>query len=299
MEQSRVRTFGWWSWLFVLASAFADPPEASAQQAAAIVTRIDHVMIVTANRNGLVALFADTLQLPVVWGRPGSDFTATTGIALGDVNLEFVPRTGAARALVTRFAMQPADLPTACDELLRRGFDLIEPASCTEDPGQRRWTAVTIRHPFRGAGFFLIQYLNFDMDLRRTRFEQALEARQGGPLGLRRVLEFRITVSTEEMEAMTGSWRRLLGTPVSTQTRRFAPQAGPSVVLMTGGPPAPSTLVVEVESLVRAEKTARSLRLLHAVSTDSLVLDPARFGGLQLILVPRWPRAGDAARSQL
>lgn len=256
-----------------------------AQVRPTVIKQIDHVMILTRDREQLVRLLVDTLQLPIVWGQPGSAFTATTGIALGDMNLELVPRDDAADARLTSLALQPVHLATVCDELARRGLVLHEPTICDQEPGQRRWTVVGFRHAFEGVNFFLIQYLAFDMDARRAQFRTVLEERQGGPLGLRRVREFRLAYRPGQLAAAEESWRRLLGPTLLARPHYFALSAGPSIVL-TSVPDSDATIiVVEVGSLSRAEATARSLGLLQVASADSLILDPRRFRGLRLILV--------------
>jgi len=261
-------------------------PPVVAQAPPTIVRQIDHVMILTRERDRLVRLLVDTLQLPMVWGQPGSAFTATTGIALGDINLELVPREDAVDARLTSLALQPVRLATVCDELAARGLVLREPAICAQEPGPRRWTVVGFRHAFEGANYFLIQYLAFDMDVRRAQFAAALQDRQGGPLGLRRVREFRLVYRPDQLAAAELSWRRLLGPPAPAREHYFALGSGPGIVLSAADSNA-ATLVVEVESLSHAAVTARALGLLHAAFPDSLVLDRKRFGGLHLILVNR------------
>lgn len=276
-----------WGGAVILFAWITLPPATAAQAPPPIIKQIDHVMILTQERQRLVALLVDTLQLPIVWGGPGSSFTATTGIALGDVNLELVPRDDATPARLTSLALQPIHLPTVCGDLTKRGFVLNTPLVCEENPGDRRWTVVGFRHPFEGANFFLIQYLAFDMDARRAAFQDTLTSRRGGPLGFWRIREFRLAYAPDQLAAAADNWQRLLGSPTLTRPLRFVFNAGPSIVLTEGGGPSASTLVIEVESLERAATAARSLRLVRAESTDSLVLDSVRLGGLHIVLVRR------------
>ena len=252
-----------------------------------VAKRIDHVMIMTRERERLVALLTDTLQLPLVWPQPGDSWTSTTGIALGDVNLEFVPREQATTTMLGNLAIQPVDLTAAPDQLRERGLVPREPSTQTTDAGTPRWTILGFRHAFQGVSFFLIQYLAFDMNERRTRFDQILRQRQGGPLGLRRVREFRLAYAPEHLPGARHGWRQLLGESGAADSNRFELAAGPGIRLVPDAGPQSGGLVIEVESLARATDAARSLRLLHSSSRDSVVLDPARFGGLRLILVER------------
>lgn len=250
------------------------------------IRQLDHVMILTPHHDRLVALFADTLRLPVVWPAPGTPFDFSTGIALGDVNLEFVPPRGAGETRFSNLAFQPNDLATAPAQLRQLGLDPFEPSVETTDAGAKRWTTIGFRQAFRGPGFFLIQYHAFDMDERRSRFDQILRSRNGGPLGLRRVREIQLLYPSSELPAARRAWAQLLGLASAPADDEFQPPSGPRVRLLEGLGSS-SSLLVEVASLAVAEVAARSLGLLSSASPDSLVLNPARLGGLRLTLVER------------
>lgn len=270
------------------ALALAAPPSVLGQASARPVAKqIDHVMILTRERERLVALLTDTLQLPLVWPHPGDSWISTTGIALGDVNLEIVPRERATTTELGTLAIQPVDLTTASDQSRERGLVPREPSTQTTDSGAPRWTIIGFRHAFQGITFFLIQYLAFDMNERRARFDQVLRQRQGGPLGLRRVREFRLAYAPENLPGARHGWRQLLGGSSAADSNRFELATGPGIRLVPEVGPQSGGLVIEVASLAKATDAARSLRLLLSSSRDSVVLDPARFGGLQFILVER------------
>ncbi|MEO8194904.1 MAG: hypothetical protein ABI681_13720 [Gemmatimonadales bacterium] len=263
----------------------AQPPGAS------VVRQVDHVMIGTNERERLVALLADTLQLPVVWPSPGSSWTFSTGLALGNLNLEITPSRGATDTRIGDLAFQPVDFVSASQRLKARGLIPRDPGGYTDSAGVKRWSILGFRHPFAGAAFFLVQYHQFDMNERRARFQDSLRNRKGGPLGLRRIMELRLAYPPDNLPAVRQSWQRLV---VGSRSGAdlLVPPAGAAIRILPSKGPNSSSMLVEVESLSAAERTASRLKLVGSVHRDSIVLDPARFGGLRLTLVEP-PRAVD------
>ena len=253
----------------------------------AVVKQVDHVMIRTNDRERLVGLLADTLQLPVVWPLPGSTWTFSTGLAFGDLNLEITPSQRATETSLGDIAFQAVDFASASRLLKERGLDPREPGGYTDSAGVRRWSTLGFRHPFRGIAFFIVQYHQFDMDQRRARFEDTLRRRRGGPLGLKRVIEFRLGYSPDSLSIVRQSWAPLVDDRVSPAAERLVPPAGPAIRLVPALGPNSSSILVEVESLAKAVRAANSLRLVLSANRDSVVLDPARFGGLRITLVGR------------
>ncbi|HYN80513.1 MAG TPA: hypothetical protein VES88_03355 [Gemmatimonadaceae bacterium] len=255
----------------------------------AVVTQIDHVMIATNERDRLEALLSDTLGLPLAFPAPGTSRNANTfvGLALGDVILELVPRSRMTRTELNDFAFQPIDLETAPARLSERALVPRDSYVQKNDAGEKRWTIIGFRHPFEGIAFFIIQYHALDMDERRARLDRLLRASGGGPLGLRRVREFRLSYPVEQLSAARHSWHRLLSSPGSKPSNFYRASAGPGIRLVEGSGPESSALIVEVVSLSKAAAAARSLGLLLSASRESVALDPQRFGGLRLVLVAR------------
>jgi hypothetical protein len=251
------------------------------------VSRLDHIMIPTPQHHSLVAFFRDTLQLPVVWPAPGAPFDFSTGLALGDINLEFIPRPLAPATRFTNLAFQPASFARAEAQLLARGLTPLSPGETSGDSGARRWTVIGLRHGYRGPAFFLIQYHQFDMDTRRSRFMDSLRIRGGGPLGLLGVREVRLAYDSTQLPLARDAWRRLFGLTEMPADDVFRAPAGPGVRLMRGDSMPSNSMLLEVKSLAVAERAARELHLLQAVTRDSLVLIPDRVGGLRLTLVVR------------
>jgi hypothetical protein len=121
-----------------------------------VAKQVDYVMILTRERERLVALLTDTLQLPLVWPQPGDSWVSTTGIALGDVNLEFVPSDRATTTRLGNLAIQPVDLVAVLDKLRQRGLVPRDPSIQLTDSGIPRWTTIGFHHAFQGIGYFLM-----------------------------------------------------------------------------------------------------------------------------------------------
>ena len=69
------------------------PAVGTRRAAGMIVRQVDHVLLATPdNGRTLVSLLTDRLALPIVWPQPGSEWKASTGISLGNVNLEVFHR---------------------------------------------------------------------------------------------------------------------------------------------------------------------------------------------------------------
>lgn len=261
------------------------PPFFAQAPPGAVVTQVDHVIIRTNERERLVAILADTLGLPVVWPQPGSDWTISTGLALGNLNLEIFQSRMPTRTPISELAFQPVDFATTSRRLKERGLDPREPGSYTDSSGVKRWSTLGFRHPFKGATFFVVQYHQFDMNERRARFEKALRDRNGGPLRLRRVRQLRLAYAPGSVEAARESWSRVIGASRAGTSGLFTPLAGPAISVIQAGGQDAGSILVEVESITVAKREASLRSLLKSASADSLVLDPARFGGLRIILV--------------
>ncbi len=279
----RFTVVGWWASTAIVNIVLpASLPTQSPSRT--IVAQVDHVMIRTNERERIVALLADTLKLPVVWPLPGSTWTFSTGLALGDLNLEITPSQRAIDTQLGDIAFQAVDFDSASDRSKQRGLDPRDPGRYTDSAGVKRWSTLGFRHPFAGTAFFVVKYHQFDMNERRTRFNNALRERKGGPLGLRRIVEFRLAYAPDSLAAARESWERLIGAE-KVPSDRFAPPAGPAIRLVSLSGPRASSMLVEVESLAGAKRAAKSLELVLSSHRDSVVLDPARFGGLRFTLV--------------
>ena len=254
-----------------------------------IVRQVDHVLLATPdNGRALVSLLTDRLALPIVWPQPGSDWTASTGIGLGNVTLEVFhrepPPQGAPPrvASISSLALQPTDLKVALDGLRARGIvhdPPPEPRPRQAGEPLPRWT--TVRLQGFGHGLFLIQYV-FDMDERRLRFDRVLRERDGGPLGLARVRE--VVIAPERFDEVRAQWAKLLGPTVSGEADLWVVGHGPMIRLVKAEDPRARNIVVEVKSLKRAAEALRQLGISAETTKRQIRIDPEGMSGLRLVL---------------
>lgn len=250
-----------------------------------IVRQLDHVLLVTSdNGRTLVSVLTDRLGLPVVWPQPGSDWKASTGISLGNVNLEVfhrepspgqqprIPRIGS-------LALQPTDMKFALIELGLRKIAHEPPPEPVPGNPLPRWTTVGLRG--FGHGLFLIQY-SFDMDERRLRFDRLLRERRGGPLGVVRVLE--VDIAPAELDAVREQWTKLLGPTVPGETDLWIVGDGPKIRLVRAGDPRAGSLLIEVKSLTRAAEALRRLGISANNMERQIRINPDVMSGLRLVL---------------
>lgn len=262
----------------------------SARRAAEMIVRqVDHVLLATPN-NGrtLVSLLTDRLALPIVWPQPGSDWKASTGIGLGNVTLEVFHREPASPGEAPRLprisslALQPTDLKVALNELRSRGIAHDPPPERQpRDAGDPlpRWTTVGLRG--FGHGLFLIQYL-FDMNERRSRFDRVLRERDGGPLGVVRVLE--VAIAPDRFDEVKAQWTKLLGPADSGEADVWIVGDGPKIRLVKAGDARAGNFVIEVKSLSRAAEALRRLRISAHTTARQIRIDPDGMSGLRLVL---------------
>ena len=215
------------------------------------------------NGRDLVSLLTGRFKFPVVWPQPGSEWKASTGIGLGNVTLEIFHREPSAKgeaprvARISSLALQSTDLKAALAELRARGIAHEPPPEprprAAGDPAPR-WTTVGLEG--FGHGLFLIQYA-FDMDERRLRFDRVLRERNGGPLGVVRVVE--VVIAPDRLDEVRVQWTKLLGPSGSRKADLRTVCDGPKIRLVRAGDQHAGDVVVEIKSLSRAAETLRRL----------------------------------------
>ncbi|MEK6284045.1 MAG: hypothetical protein AABN95_27210 [Acidobacteriota bacterium] len=259
-----------------------------------IIRQVDHVLLVTPdNGRTLVSLLTDRLAMPIVWPQPGSEWKASTGISLGNVNLEVFHRELPAQGQpprvprISSLALQPTDLKVALNELRSGGIAHHPPPE--PRPGNAgdplpRWTTVGLSG--FGHGLFLIQYI-FDMDERRSRFDRVLRERDGGPLGVVRVLE--VAIAPDRIDEVKAQWVKLLGPSTSGEADLWIVGDGPKIRLVRPGDARAGNFVVEVKDLSRAARALRRLKISAHTTSGQIRIDPEAMSGLRLVLEEKKP----------
>ncbi len=245
-----------------------------------IVRQVDHILFVTPVAQTLVTTLAETFALPVVWPQAGAT-ERTTGISLGNANLEVIPANPSitnAGGRITALALQPADFSSVETELRARDIAHWPPARGPSETAPR-WTTVGLRG--FGVGMFFIHY-DFDMTDRRSRFASELQRRDGGPLGILRIAEVSMLVPSPE-EAGT-QWTKLFGPPIPGDRSTWAVGDGPRIRLLKRDEGNTSGLVVEVRNLARAAALLRAAAFATERAGHQLRIDVQRLSGLRLHL---------------
>jgi hypothetical protein len=247
--------------------------------------RVDHIMFLPRDHAALVALLTDTLGLPLVWPTSPRGGDNSSGISLGNVNLEVVHRDRENASLSSLF-LQADDWESLRTRLVARAIETLEPSAGPIDSARLdrgpRWTTIGLRG--FGRGMFMIQYHHFDMNERRAGFAAALSQRQGGPLGVVRLHE--VVVAADSLETRLPLWNKLFG-PTTGGSRGWALSAGPRVTVVRPGDPRADLLVIEVESTRRAAGALDRLGIAYDREGEQLMLNPKRMYGLRLALRQR------------
>lgn len=118
---------------------------------------------------------------------------------------------------------------------------------------------------------------------KRAADRAALEARGGGPLGVRAVRE--VVAGVTDLEAARANWRKLLGDAARVATDVWEVADGPRVRLNRADADGLQTLVLEVSSQGRAETFLAERGMLGSATDDQLRIAPEKIFGLDVRLV--------------
>jgi hypothetical protein len=270
-----------------------------------VVSQVDHIMIRTEHPETLFALFAEKLQLPVAWPLADRKGVVSGGVSFGNVNVEAIKFAAQAsgKPSLVGFAFEPASsLSESLAELDRRGFGYgkLRPFIVTAPTGSTRtlWTNVTLAELSDSdtpAGakrhIFLSEYTPEYVDTteRRKRLCTALAESDGGPLGVRGIVE--VTVGAKNPGMASALWGKLLAPHASSTKGVWKVGSGPSIRVVRVAEDAVLGLVVGVASLDRAKVFLRENALLGSVSRGRVTIDPAKVQGLSIALVEPAPDA--------
>lgn len=237
----------------------------AAARMAAIVRKVDHILLSTPEVRPLFSLFSETLGLPVAWPLFPYLQTLSGAVSLGRVNLEVLeplpgnagPIAGTEGTQLVGLAFEPPTVEVAVRELEARGLT-------HEAPWQFKlndwvsWTSVPLRG-MPGCPVQLLVKYNRDQDARWREFESALEQREGGKLGVLGLDE--IVVEATDSEAAPERWDRLLA-PAPFVSGRWELESGPAIRLERGREDRLAALMLRVRSVARACDALAALGLL-------------------------------------
>ena len=250
------------------------------QPAPPVVAHIDHIMFTGGPElSGLVRILRDQFQLPVIFDGPSQTPPMPgTCLSLGNTCLEVVPlpidpeNPGPRRVGIGNLALHATDFASLPDALRARSIEHFAPAK------QARWTTVGLRG--LGIGFF-IEYHD-GMAARRAEFRRRLEERQGGALGIVRVLE--IAKRAGSIDEVRPAWARLLGEPVKGDENVWTVGDGLAVRLVASEDVRTNRIVLQVRSREAAAAALRSANVPFTRDDDAIRVDAAALFGLKLVL---------------
>jgi hypothetical protein len=169
-------------------------------------------------------------------------------------------------------------------------------ASAMANPGAGSWlTRWGVSKVMSGNLVFLVRYAyeNFvnlphwsefkHHDEKRAADKEALQARQGGALGIKAVKE--IVAGVKDFEGVEAVWRQFLAPVPEIAPGIWEIADGPRVHLVSSGENSIKTLVLKVSSLKRAETFLAGKGMLGALDNDCIRLAPEKIHGLDVHLV--------------
>jgi catechol 2,3-dioxygenase-like lactoylglutathione lyase family enzyme len=265
-----------------------EPAGRGSPPGAAVVRRVDHVNVATADPEALAALLARVLGLTVAWPFTDNGGYTTTGLVAGpsvtlavdrsDGEVPFLVPTDRSRFSTVAFAPTPTE--GAIIELDRRGISHGAPRVFAA------WTNTLLPGLLDDPDMaFLCEYTTeawfeeMKADLVRTFHQHG-----GGPAGVTGLAE--VIVTTADLDAGSARWARLLGTPTHDLTWTF--EESPAFVLEPGADDRVAWLVFSVRDLEAARAAMDAEGIPSKQFADAMVLDPAALDGLHIRL-----RAGD------
>jgi hypothetical protein len=251
-----------------------------------LVSQVDHLGILADNAEELLALFAETLRLPLMMPITDHGGWASGAVYAGRTGLEVVRAAGRLRrfaspgraARLWLIVLRTAgDVDASLAELDVRGIPHRE-----EAPGDE-YRNVTLTDLSPSQWVFLF-HPGPDWDHRYppTSLPQ-IDEQGGGLLGLEDVKE--IVVGARNFDRAEARWRQVLAPlePVAPGHWRF--DVGPAIRIEPADEDGIPRLVLTVRDLDRATRVLRDEGLLGETSHARVALAPDRVGALRLELV--------------
>lgn len=312
--------------VLVLVSSIGAVSPGAAQENV-LVERIDHVAILVpdpAAVDHLLRVFRDDLGFPQ-WFSPGRrEHTGgdwgfyNTGVYVGNVFLEFVSFNPDSVGDGERFASRyygfafDSGLDHPEDELDARsiGRSAVDPfvMSAPDGAADTLFTNVVLRdlssedilvffcryHPklFNSRWFDFPGLPAVGSNAAQHAYYETLSARQSSDVGSGKVRE--VVISVPEPETFKARYERLLFPLPQSEGALWQLPKGPALRLVTGDKYEVKRLVVEVESLPRAQAFLQRTHLSAVTSDGLLSLDSAVLGGVEVVFVG--PEKGEGMR---
>ncbi|MFZ6745251.1 hypothetical protein ACO0LC_18660 [Undibacterium sp. JH2W] len=258
------------------------------------ISRIDHILIEQKATDDSFQLFANQLQVPVIWPMVKYGPFSSGGLYFGNVVLEF----GQFAALggvapesprLAGIAFQP--LKSAAASMLE--FDQHQIAHGPAEPfttyrdgkPQALWTNVRISGIGPADSWLFVCEYHFDSKLRQTAAFDELQKLKGGPLGLLGVKE--VIIETPDLQAARARWKNLLSSAIEQEAGVFTLSSGPVIRLAQGKSEALRSLTIEVSSLSQTRAALAAQSIAYDDKGTEILLGNGNVHGLPFRLVQR------------
>lgn len=259
-----------------------------------IARKVDHVFVPVADPAPLFELFTGPLGLPVAWADHDYGTFRSSGVCLGNANIEFVAGDPTVMSFfaptepltVRGIAFEPAEPERTVPSLDERKLRHTPPFPFQE-PGVETplWTNVFLAGMVGDAAVAFFCDYHEDSSLRGDAAREALHECGGGTLGVRGLSE--ITLGVADIEKAEERWRRLLAPLEPDRHGAFRFEDGPAVRLRKSPMDVVAGMWLEVESLEKAREVLLDLDLLGPTRASGVGLDYAHTGGLDVWLAER------------
>jgi len=279
--------------IFLALPLAASIPLPLAAQGSPLLTKVDHVYLVSSESERLFTLFRDEFQLPVVWPFNSYGDFASGGLSFGNVAMEFVSKKvedgAAACAGFKGIAFEPVgDADAAVAELKRRRIPHREPTPFKfTQGGQERvgWVVINFTEvPPTNVNVFICDYKQREhLAAGRNKAVSELVGKGGGPLGVTSVRELVLGVAS--VKDAFQEWANLLDSPGRVESAVFAFGSGPAIRLVQAKTEEIQSVVVGVKSIAQAKQFLTERQMLGRESNGQLWIAPAAVGGLAIALV--------------
>ena len=279
--------------LILIASTFSVESE---KRKGPIIRQVDRILVESPDPKALFDFFAHRLKLPEAYPLTDNQGYVSGGVGAGNANIEFyryadsggVSRRNTGKAQYAGIAFEPYPLADALRELTIGGISYNPPqpfiAALPDGSKGVQWTIVPLPSFSRPAmSIFLFEYspAYLRVDIRRKQLGNRLALSNGGPLGIKSILE--IVIASKNLDRENGAWKNLLGAP--TRNRYWSVGAGPSIRLIDGEEDRIEEIAFTVKSLSAAKEFLKTNQLLGPATAKELWLDQSKIQSLKIRLI--------------
>lgn len=233
-----------------------------------IVSKVDHVMIVTKEAEGLKNFMSNVLQLPESWPYMYMNGFYTGGVFAGNVRIEAANSdTYISDNVIGGFALEP----------FGTGDEVIEKMNSRRIKNEvlevhEQYRTINVNSILPGSWIFFCEYFieKEKRDKKWAKEKAMLEDIDGGPLGINCVDEIKVVVDSPDRMK---NWKKFFFPYVLQKGRYFKIDDGPAISFSISDKNHIKSIMFDVKSLSVARNYLRANNILgrddkHIVATD-------------------------------